>query len=294
MRINHIINPVRMGPDSDLYIAQPITFASMQVAAQNARDNGHDVRLMSAQYPEDREIIPEFISPTQDLIRSVMDVGSFSYKRKLPLIADILSKLEEGPEADIYIYTNVDIGLQPSFYNFVADKFASGFDALVINRRTISDHFKGPEQLGEMYLDIGKKHPGKDCFVFTPRLLSKAHFGRVCIGQVPIGAVFYANQLAYSHRSAVLEDEYQTFHIGDDQVWRAKKNNEYALFNLVEARKVLIAIRNDLTGNSLVMSLIRKSLSRVLTRLRGRSRISEIDQQLMLVHGLKREFDNAG
>jgi len=89
-KIAHIINPVIVKESSDLFIAQPITFETMRIAQEFAR--GHvDVALYSAQYPEDRPIIPEWFQMTPDLDRSILNIGSFHAKRKLPLVKDYYS-----------------------------------------------------------------------------------------------------------------------------------------------------------------------------------------------------------
>ncbi|MFT5780024.1 MAG: hypothetical protein ACI837_002985, partial [Crocinitomicaceae bacterium] len=88
-KIAHIINPFHTDPSSDLYTAQPITFQTMRTAKEYASKTV-DVELLSAQYPEDRTIVPVDFKATKDLTRSVQDLGSFSKKIKLPILADIL------------------------------------------------------------------------------------------------------------------------------------------------------------------------------------------------------------
>jgi len=70
--IAHIINPVQVGPQSDLYVAQPITFESIRVAKDAARRDC-DVTVFSAQYAEDRIMVPDFASATPDLDRSMIE-----------------------------------------------------------------------------------------------------------------------------------------------------------------------------------------------------------------------------
>ena len=47
--IAHIINPFIVGKSSDLFVAQPLTFETMRIAKEFARDRA-DVTLFSAQY----------------------------------------------------------------------------------------------------------------------------------------------------------------------------------------------------------------------------------------------------
>ncbi|MCR4288341.1 MAG: hypothetical protein NUW09_10065, partial [Deltaproteobacteria bacterium] len=164
-KIAHIINPVKAAKTSDLFVAQPVTFETMRVAREFARGKVA-VELYTAQYPEDRSFVPDGFQPTRDLDRSVMDLGSFREKRKLPLIKDILDRLYEAVDAEYMIYTNVDIALMPHFY-LAVDKFIDeGHDAFVINRRTISGRRKLVKDIPLMYAELGKPHPGHDCFVF--------------------------------------------------------------------------------------------------------------------------------
>ena len=136
-RLAHIVNPVRVGPSSDLFKAQPVTFASMETARRLAQGMVQ-VELYAAQFAEDRGLAPPFIQETPDLVRSVLDVGSFRVPRKLPLIRDILDRLAAATEADYLLYTNVDIGLLPHFYLVVDMLIEQGCEAMIINRRTMS------------------------------------------------------------------------------------------------------------------------------------------------------------
>ena len=54
LKIAHIINPIEVPTTSDLYIAQPITFETMRIAKEFAKD---EVELYTAQYQEDLSII---------------------------------------------------------------------------------------------------------------------------------------------------------------------------------------------------------------------------------------------
>ena len=56
-KIAHIINPIKVDRSSDLFIAQTITFETMKIAHDFAKEKVK-VDLFSAQYPEDRCIIP--------------------------------------------------------------------------------------------------------------------------------------------------------------------------------------------------------------------------------------------
>ena len=247
MRISHIINPVKVSDKSDLFIAQPITFESMRVAKQFAESAIKDLRidLVSVQYVEDREIVPDYFTLLTDLEKSVLDFSNFEQSRKLPIINDILSRAYSfSKDSDYLIYTNVDIALMPQFYLFIYGKILSGCDSLIINRRTISQTFSQPWQLYQMYSELGKPHPGFDCFVFKRDLYPKFILGKTCIGANWIGRVMFGNLVTFSQDLQIETDAHLTFHIGDDGAWLSGKFNDFDNFNKAEAYSILEQLKS--------------------------------------------------
>lgn len=231
MRIAHIINPVRVNSSSDLFVAQPVTFESMRRAATHA-SGSVNVDLYTAQFPEDSEIIPDFFRKTPDLSRSIRDVALLDHAKKLPLIKDILDRLYEAdPHADYLIYSNVDIALQPHFYIAVKQYIEQGFDALVINRRTIPADLNTVAQLEQMYAHPGEPHPGYDCFVFRRTLYPSLALDNVCIGARYIGKLLVDNLRHCASRFQILTDEQLTFHIGNDRTWDSPAQQDLNDFN---------------------------------------------------------------
>jgi hypothetical protein len=241
MKIVHIINPVNVGPTSDLYKAQPVTFESMRRAREFAKGE-MEVDLVTTQYPEDHEIIPSIFRKSVDLERSVMNVGNFEKTRKLPLVKDILERAtESSPDAEYIIYTNVDIALLPHFYLFVKAKIEQGLDAFVINRRTISRDYN-LDTLALAYSDFGDKHPGFDCFVIRKKLLPSFKLGEICIGANWIGRTIFANLIAFCPKNELFKDEHLTFHIGEDSAWLVSDFSEFDTHN----KQQLYGILNEL------------------------------------------------
>ncbi|MFQ5632930.1 MAG: hypothetical protein ACE5I1_29525, partial [bacterium] len=191
-KIAHLVNPVLVRETSDLHLAQPVTIETMRVAREFARGKV-EVELLTAQYPEDRPLVPEDFLATPDLDRSVLDVGTFKKARKLPLIADILDRLYEATDAEYLVYTNVDISLQPHFYMTVDSMIENGLDAIVINRRTIPGTYRRVAEIPLMYAEVGKKHEGHDCFIFRRDVYPRFQLGKVCIGAPMIGRVLLWN-----------------------------------------------------------------------------------------------------
>ena len=171
--IGHVVHPVEVGQGSDLNIAQPVTFESMR-RARDFASGRVAVGLYAVQYSDEKCLSsPEGFIRIPDLTRSVADFAAFQHGRKLALIGDILDRLAQGSSEEYLIYSNVDIALQPHFYLFVAAAAENGYDAFVINRRTIFDRFTDPARLPAMYAEIGDDHKGYDCFVFRRQLLRR-------------------------------------------------------------------------------------------------------------------------
>lgn len=234
----HIINPVNTNETSDLFIAQPITFETMRIARKYAR-NQVDVNFFSAQYREDRAMLPEGFTITPDLERSVLDIATFKKKRKLPLIKDILDRLYAATDAEYLIYTNVDISLMPHFYVALNNIIEKGYDAFTVNRRTISKKYK-IKQLASMYAETGEPHPGHDCFVFKRSLYPNFNLGSACIGANWVGRVLITNLICHSEQLEIFKDMHLTFHIGDDQSWRVSEYSDYDKHNESQLHKILL------------------------------------------------------
>jgi hypothetical protein len=233
IKIAHIVNQVNVNKSSDLFEAQPVTFRTMLAAKKFCAQEGV-VNLYAVGYEEDRAIIPNGFEALPNLLKSVMDFGRFNNFRKLPLIGEILDSCR-NLDVDYIIYANVDIALQPYFYNYILEKIQNGSDSLIINRRII-DTISSDVM---MYSKVGQKHPGYDCFVFKKDLLNKFEFGNVCIGANWIGRIFYSNLLILSNSLEVVEDAHLTFHIGEDGAWVQEKFSEFDLHNEEEVKRII-------------------------------------------------------
>jgi len=240
MKIAHVINPVRAPEESDLSVAQPITFKTILNAKDEAEKQGIEVDLFTAQYPEDRDIVPESFTLLPDMQRSVLDFGEFRKRRKLPLIRDILGLLHERcGDADFMMYTNVDIALMPFCYAEIADMADNGHDAVIINRRTITAPTASGASLTHLYSLAGKTHPGWDCFVFRKAMFPMMDFQNACIGAPHIGQILYANLAMEARRFREFKDLHLTFHVGDDRGWVRRKYADYWEHNRRQLEAVL-------------------------------------------------------
>lgn len=229
IKIAHIINPFHAHESSDLFTAQPITFASMLRAKEEA-EHLLGIDLLTAQFPEDRDMVPEGFRATRDLERSVLDMGEFEKKLRLPLLSDILQRMYDESDAEYLIYTNVDIGLYPDFYRKVRQFIDAGHDAFIINRRRLEAVYDSVDDLPKIYQDRGKKHPGFDCFVFHRDLFPQFQLEGICIGVPFIEITFSQNLFALSRNFKLYEDEILTFHIGMEII-KGRAPREYFKYN---------------------------------------------------------------
>ncbi len=241
----HIINPVKVQPSSDLFIAQPVTFESIRVAREWAQGKV-DVTVFATHYPEDEGGVPPDFHRARPLDRSVLDFGEFGVQRKLPLISDILARLAEvAPDADYFIYTNVDIALMPHFYTSVASLLEKEYDAVTITRRTISKKYTSPTELPQMYADPGTEHSGIDCFVFRREAYTRYDLGHACIGAHWFGKALEINLICHAQKYGFLKDLHLTFHIGDDRPWKDDRFRVFAKFNQGEIRRILLRLHAE-------------------------------------------------
>lgn len=251
----HVVNPVKMAPSSDLYIAQPVTFESMRIAQHLAATLSLDVELCAVNFPEDDEIVPPFFGSRKHLERSVLDVNRFSIPRKLPLIKDILDRATVATEAEYIIYSNVDIAVVPHFYLSLASIANEGWDAFMITRRTLSKDYTAASEIWRMYADIGDQHPGNDCFIFRREDYVHYDLGEACIGARGFAKVLGINLIIHAERFQHFKNLHLTFHIGDDRIWSGDKYADYSKHNLNVAREVFHRHHQKLSkvmGNPLI------------------------------------------
>ena len=249
--IGHIISPVFVQPGNRSYldIAQPITFQTMLDAQKIAHETGNiQVSLYTAQYEEDRCIIPVGFNITSDLTISscsVMKSGKITIK--LPLMGDIIARLYANSDAEYFIYTNVDISLRPDFYVKIANYLRTGYDSICVHRKDV------PTKKQDIILDISNyelvlntapfcgDHPGHDCLIFRRDIVPKMKFNRVFVGFPPVGAVLKCQITRNSNKFLELKSSTNlTFHLGRDVAWAKKnpQNAEYKNFNYSEARSL--------------------------------------------------------
>ena len=262
--IGHIVNPVAVDRTSDLSVAQPITFETMR-RARHAAAPGLDISFFSAQYREDRTVVPAEFTLTPDLERSAQDLVP-GLTRKLPFCADICERLYRTSDAEFLVYTNVDIALQPAFYNALAAYVEQGYDAFAFARRNISGEFTSVTEIDEMYAADGKTQRGADCFVFHRELYPLFELDDVFTGEPGIGRVMLANLFCFGRRPGFFTDGALTFHVGNDGIWK-RRGDPAGRANL--ERSLAVIERLSTTADDERRALIRplrEAIERMLQR----------------------------
>lgn len=232
IRFAHIVNPVAVPETHELFRAQPITFESMRQAKVFA-EGKVEVELLSVQYTEDRKSVPDYFKALPDLNQSIRDAANLLNAKKFPFIADILKSVYENSDAEYLIYTNTDIILVPQFYIVIAHLIQEKkYDAISVNRRRIPFDWNSIEELPLIQSQMGKSHPGYDCFVFHRSLIPKFVFSKVCIGTGYTSVAFIHNLIAFSEKPLISDELHLTLHLGlevmpplDQSIYRFTRND---------------------------------------------------------------------
>lgn len=211
----HIVNTVSPADNASLASVQRLTLETLLAA--RAQANGKlEVELLSAQFENARTFLPEVIRATSDLKECAADRKDLNTKLKLPLLKEILSKLNESKDATHFVYSNLDICVMPFFYETIASYVEKGHDAIVINRRRIAASYLNEKDLNQMYAEAGKSHTGYDCFVFSRELLSKLILKDIFIGTPPSGNDLFYNIFTFAKNPILFTEKHLTFHAGMD------------------------------------------------------------------------------
>ncbi|MAI63942.1 MAG: hypothetical protein CL600_03520 [Alteromonas sp.] len=234
----HHVNFVEVGGDSDLSIAQPITLHSFVTATE--RTVSAKVKYAVYLVGDEQVFIPNELDHVKLKINeTVRSVPSFENCKPLPFLKSLFANIESYRDDDVIIYTNADISVSPDFYDFLSQKFDEGFDALVVNRKTLSRKYAKISDFDEMLKDKGKSHPGFDCFAVQAKYFKKFYFANVLIGVHLIGRVLLWNIAKYCKKIEFIPTSDLTFHIGDDNSGKDESSNKLVSFNMSQAIEVL-------------------------------------------------------
>ena len=212
MHLLHVVNPVSCAENAHLAHIQSFTLKSMQVACAALPK---DVRLtqLAVSTPAAQSHVPNGWVCAPSLTRSMATESPTRFKRPLPFMKDILARAKSYT-ADFYIYSNIDILLQPSFYAFVCRHLRAGYDALIINRRRIPVLDAPLDVLSLYSTRWGRPHPGFDCFVMSRAILMRIQVANICLGVPFVGVAMAYNLFAHAHKGRLFDAANQTYHLG--------------------------------------------------------------------------------
>ncbi len=209
----HIINPVTANENKELFETQKTTFASM-LKAKQAFSQPDSIELYTVgRFPSYADCVPEGMKELPALTRDVSDFVS-NKKLKFPFLNDILQAAYDNTGAEYLIYTNLDISLMPYFYQTVSYYLNDGADALVINRRRLHNKFETEKRVEILQAEVGKLHPGYDCFVFKRSLFTKFIRKNICLVAPPACNDLFHNIFTFADNPKLLVDKHLTFHVG--------------------------------------------------------------------------------
>ena len=224
---------------------QKVTYAAMARARRECQLSGSmhapEVEFLAAIYPEDREYASAYFDRFVMLQRTASDLRTFARPRLLPPLFDIL-ELATDARADYIVFTNVDICPVPNFYLAVDALLRQGFDALVINRRTLIGWPIDPGLVDMMALDAGQPHEGYDCFVFPRQLLADFIRNDAVVGTSGVMMGLIYNLVATTRRLLFLGDVHLTWHLGDDKAWASPELRDYIEHNWSESLITLLRL----------------------------------------------------
>lgn len=250
LRIAHIINPYPAVEGSDAWRVQQVTVRSLRNAvAASVRSRPE---LLAAQFADEVTDCSAGLIPTASLDRSVLDLHTFQRPRRLPLMADVLSRAVAATDAEFIIYTNMDIIVQPYFYDAVTALLHDGADALIINRRRIADRGQTADDLPLILAEVGRSHPGFDCFVIHRSLVPKLRLDGLCIGVPFSEAGLMYNLMAFAQDCRIHEDLHLTTHLGLEVM--PARDVEYHRYNRACFDRSLPALKPHLVGKRLPYS----------------------------------------
>ncbi|MEX2627093.1 MAG: hypothetical protein WD225_09415 [Ilumatobacteraceae bacterium] len=230
-----------------------MTLESIRRAVDYTRNvqPGVSIEVISARF-EDEPLPADWLSDAP-VTRSVLEVADLAPPRRLPLLADVLNGLGDPSEHDIAIFSNIDIAVQPFFYELIASTYSAGTDGFVINRRTVHPAF-GATSIAALQSQVGVAHPGHDCFVFASTVRSAFTVFDVCLGAPHVGRALFWNLELNSRRFREFIDLHATFHLGDDRPWRSGRFMSYAAHNRQHALNTCAALI-DRHGRDRVLAL---------------------------------------
>ncbi len=209
---------------------------SMRNAASTYSASGGNVVFLAACEKHHASLVPHDFEIRSCIHRRANDLKQFEHLPPLPFLFDVLGAARDMPvkSHDYLVYTNFDIAVQPFFYNCLDYFIHTGFDAVIVNRRTLSKaSLAAPIYIG--HAEVGIAHPGMDCFIFPRAWISSFEITQAITGIGFVMRSLLYNLVAKSDNLLFLTSSHLTSHYGDDQPWNRPAFEEASLHNRNEA-----------------------------------------------------------
>ncbi len=260
----HLINPFLASSGSEHDRAQRVTFAALRAAVEDAQKRDLAVEVLAVCFPQDVVAVEPPAKALPVLTRTVQDIARLEPPRDFPIVMDLLRAAQQHGTGSHLVFTNMDICPQPYFYDVLAQTLDRGVSAMSVSRRTVPDHYTGPEQLPAMTAHPGQVHWGHDTFVFPRSWVEKFDMEEICYGSAAFDKALGANMDAISgYRARHYQYQHLTFHLGDDRAWAAR--SQYTQFNVQRCAAVMERLRTRF-GPPPRRSLFKNLEDRLLSR----------------------------
>jgi hypothetical protein len=243
----HIVNPFASAAGSRNRKIQEISLQSIREASRFA-DPEQQPKLIAVSLPEND--LPDLsgFQLLDPLTLSVQQEKGMESFPALPFIREILERGIAVDDSEYLIYTNMDIVLLPHFYRCVAQWVKEKPDAIIINRRRISDTFLD-KPLEKIWAEVGKPHPGFDCFVLKKELIRAFILDDICIGIPFLEVSLMHNIFAFAKNYHLHTSLHLTTHIGED-VMPAVNQTLYRRNRKIYERKIYPQLKRKLRAKS--------------------------------------------
>ncbi len=237
----HVVNFYKAG-EAD----QRVQALSVDSVVRAVRSAPMQVRHLGISLAGEESSIKPPFQACSSLTRTVLDLKSFAAGRKLPLLFDILESGTASADPRGYVlFTNSDICLSPHFYASVRSLLEMGVDCLIINRRTVDSVGSYGVHPACGAFEMGKKHPGFDCFIFPVRWMSRFVRSDSCIGMPLVMRPLLHNLVAQANRMLILRSSPLTYHYGDDMTHGLPIYQDYHAHNQQQAQATMQTLCQD-------------------------------------------------
>lgn len=220
MRFLHLLPIVGNSAPEELLLAQELTLRSIEVARKFS--STIDVDVVGSRFFDEATPV-DWMIDYPCLSTSFSDICGIDDGPRLPLLREVFLPLQDLTGYDYVIFSNIDIGIQPFFYDAIKRWTLEGLDAINITRRNIDMKIQ-EASLVKAYSANGKAHPGSDCFVFTPKSANRFIFGNVAMGLIPVDKTLALNLFSHAKAYRKLFNQHVSFHIGLDSDWMTNPN----------------------------------------------------------------------